>query len=560
MKVYEALARVVVAEDCGPLFSLLGDANYMMLAALGDSGPRVIAGRNEAAVIAMADGHARATGRTALATITCGPGLTQAGTSLVAAARNASPLVVLTGDTPPHWPIKLQLLDQRRFVEACEARYHAVAGLDTLAADLAEAFLAARLLRRPVVVSLDLDLLERDLPDGWTYAPSAGFHAGTPVMRPDAAAVDDLGRALAAARRPVLVAGRGAALAGARGEIAALAVRTGALLGTTLLARGLFEGDPYDAGVIGGYASSATRRLVGEADLVVGFGAELGSFTTQGMAPGVPVVRVDLAPLPWSSGLPPGRLVQGDARETARMLLDRLALTDGGAPSTGFRTEATRAALAAPVALPPRPNDGADPRRLMHGLSQALDRPTVVTVGVGHFASFPAIYLDLPPGGAMRFCLQFGSVGQTLPVALGAALAEPEKLHICIEGDASLMMNLQEFETVARHAIPLVVLVYNDGGLGAEVHKLTGKGIDPAVARFAVTDFVAIARAVGGDGVVVEHEDAITDAMATAHRATGLFVIDARVSPTTASDPYRRSHMGLPAESPLVQGRLINRT
>lgn len=558
MKVHEAIARVVVAEDCGPLFALLGDANYMLLAALGDRGPRVIHGRNEAAVIAMADGHARATGRTALATITCGPGLTQAGTSLVAAARNASPLVVLTGDTPPHWPIKLQLLDQRRFVEACEARYHRVAGLDTLAADLAEAFLAARLLRRPVVVSLDLDLLDRDLPDGWAYAPSAGLHAGPPVLRPDEGAVDDLARALASARRPLLVAGRGAALAGARDAIRGIGDRTGALLGTTLLARGLFEGDPFDAGVVGGYASSATRRLVGEADLVVGFGAELGNFTTMGMTPGVPTVRVDLAPLPWPSGLPPGRLVQGDARETARMLLERLPA--GGASDAGFRTEATRSALAAPVPLPARPNDGADPRRLMLRMSDALDGPTVVTVGVGHFASFPAIYLDLPPGSAMRFCLQFGSVGQTLPVAAGAALAEPHALHVCVEGDASLMMNLQEFETVARHAIPLTVLVFNDGGLGAEVHKLTGKGLDPTVARFAVTDFVAVARSFGGDGATVEHEDAIGDAIAAARRAPGLFVIDARVSPTTASDPYRRSHMGLPAESPLVQGRLVRRT
>lgn len=557
MKVHEALARVVVAEACGPLFALLGDANYMMLAALGERGPRVIHGRNEAAVIAMADGHARATGRTALATITCGPGLTQAGTSLVAAARNASPLVVLTGDTPPHWPIKLQLLDQRRFVEACEARYHRVAGLDTLAADLAEAFLAARLLRRPVVVSLDLDLLDRDLPDGWVYAPSTGLHAGPPVLRPDEGAVDDLARALAAARRPLLVAGRGAALAGARDAIRGIADRTGALLGTTLLARGLFEGDPFDVGVIGGYASSATRRLVGEADLVVGFGAELGNFTTMGMAPGVPTVRVDLAPLPWPSGLPPGRLVQGDARETARMLLERLP---AGATAEGFRTPATRDALAAPVPLPPRPNDGACPRRLMLRMSEALDGPTVVTVGVGHFASFPAIYLDLPPGSAMRFCLQFGSVGQTLPVAAGAALADPQALHVCVEGDASLMMNLQEFETVARHGIPLTVLVFNDGGLGAEVHKLTGKGLDPAVARFAVTDFVAVARSFGGDGVTVEHEDEIGDAIAAARRASGLFVVDARVSPTTASDPYRRSHMGLPAESPLVQGRLVRRT
>ena len=222
---------------------------------------------------------------------------------------------------------------------------------------------------------------------------------------------------------------------------------------------------------------------------------------------------------------------------------------------TGYRSDRTLSLLSRPVASPPRANDGVDPRRLMLRLSECLEGDVVVTLGVGHYWSFPAIYLDLQPGSEMRFATQFGSVGQTLPIAIGQAVAEPDKLHICIEGDASLLMNIQEFDTAARHRLPLIVLVYNDSGLGAEVHKLNRKGLDASLAEFASPEFVTIARGFGGDGVVVTEEDQIEAAIAAGRRAGRLFVIDVRISPTTISDPYLRSLYGEAVESPLIQGR-----
>ena len=555
MKVFEALARALVAEECGPVFSLMGDANLALLSALArHPGQKIISARNEAGAVAMADGYSRATGRVGVATITCGPGLTQTGTSLVAASRNGSPIVIVTGDTPRHWPIKLQLLDQPRFVEACECRYRDVDSVKSLAADICEAFFAARTLSKPVVLSLRLDMLEDEVSDDWQYQPARSFHGAPGTVSPAGRAVQDLADELAGCERPVIIAGRGAVLAGARGPTLSVAARVGALLGTTLLARGLFSGEDFDAGVIGGFAASASVELLAEADCVLAVGAELGHFTTMGnsLFPKARIARVDIAPLPWSSGMPPGLYVQGDARETMRLLDTELSRRD--TRRDGYRTQATRALLARPVALPPRANDGVDPRRLMLRLSECLPSNAVVTSGVGHFWSFPSIYLDLPPGAEMRYSIQFGSVGQTLPIAIGQAVAEPEKLHICIEGDASLLMNIQEFDAAARHKLPLIVLVFNDGGLGAEVHKLNRKGLDASLAVFESPDFVVLARGFGGDGVVLHSEDDIGPAMEAGRKAGGLFVIDARISPTTISDPYLRSLFGKPAQSPLIQG------
>lgn len=557
MKAYEALAKAIIAEDCGPIFSLMGDANLTMLSAFAlQSDQPIVAARNEAAAVAMADGYFRSSGKVGVATITCGPGLTQAGTSLVAANRNASSIVVVTGDTPPHFPIKLQQLDQRRFVEACETRYHQVIGIDSLADDVAEAFYAARLHKCPVVLSIDLDMLDREITGEWSYVPSHARYAPSGRLVASEAALDRLAQELTAARRPLVVAGRGALLAGARDGIVALAERTGALLGTTLLARGMFSGEDYDAGIVGGFSSTPTMELLAEADYVLAVGAELGHFTTYGgsLFPKAKIARIDIAPLPWAAGFPPGLYVQGDARETVARLNERLGAS---AARAGYRNDATLARLAQSYDLPARANDGVDPRRLMLNLSGALRGGDVVTVGVGHFWSFPSMYLDAPDGAEVRFCHQFGSVGQTLPVAIGQAVAEPDRHHIVIEGDASLMMHLQEFDTAARQRVPLTLLIFNDGGLGAEVHKLKVKGHSPHLAVFPTPDFVGIARAVGADGIVVEHEGEIGAAMQAARDAGGFFVIDVRTSPTTVSDPYLRQHFGQKVNTALYQGRYV---
>jgi acetolactate synthase-1/2/3 large subunit len=465
----------------------------------------------------------------------------------------------VTGDTPQHWPIKLQLLDQPRFVGAREARYQNVASINSLAADIAEAFFSARLELRPVVLSVPLDLLDADVPDGWTYQPTRMQHSGRGALVPDPAAVLSLADDLSRAKRPVIIAGRGSVIAGARDELMALSGRTGALLGTTLLARGLFSGERLDIGIVGGFAATPTRTLLAEADYVLAAGAELGYFTTQdgSLFPNARIARIDVAPLPWSSGIPAGFYVQGDALETVRRINDALAAT--GIARQGYDSEQTQEILAQTFDLPPPANDGADPRRLMLRLSEALTDDMIITSGVGHFWSFPAMYLDVPSGSEMRFCHQFGSVGQTLPVAIGQAVAQPDKLHLAIEGDASLMMNVQEFDTAARHRVPLIVLVFNDGGLGAEVHKLNRKGYDSSLASFRSPDFVMMARAVGGDGTIVTEDGQIGAALDAGRKAGGFFVIDARISPSTVSDPYLRTQFGQDVKTPLVQGRRRSR-
>ncbi len=554
MKVYEAIAQALLAEHDGPIFGLMGDGNMSLWGALGRE-PRanLLSSRNEAGAAAMADGYFRATGRVGVATVTCGPGLTQVGTSLMAAVRNRTAMVLVIGEIPPGDKNKLQSMDQRRFVEACSTRFHTITKPDNVGEEIAEAFYTARMQRCPVVLNLPMDIQERSFDWDFDYRPSTAFlPKGNDVASEEALApiVD----ALIRAERPVIIAGRGARNAAAKAAILELADRVGALLATSLQAKGLFAGHDYDIGIAGAYASAPGEQLFADADFVLGVGAELGYYTTEGglLFPGAEVARIDIAPAPAELGILPGLYARGDALKTVNAINTMLGARK--VQKEGYRTDAMRAVRDTAVEPVAQATDGLDPRLLLQGIGRALPRNALVTCGAGHFLGFAAMHLPLPDDADMQFSLQFGAVGQTLPVAFGIGAAHPGRPHIVIEGDGSLMMNLQELDTVCRYKQQMVLIIWNDNAFGAEVHKLRAKGFEPSLAAWETPlDFVALAKAFGGGGVRLKQEDEIGDAIAQGLAHGGLFVIDARVSPTSVSDAYQKIHFGQPNRAPLLR-------
>lgn len=553
MKVYDAVASALAQERCEVLFGVMGDGNMSLWGALGRDGKvDLVSARNEAGAVAMADGYTRTTGRVGLATITCGPGLTQIGTSLVAAARNRSPVVIVTGEIPEHSQNTLQRLDQRRFVEACEARYHNVTSAENLAAEIAEAFYAARTRRTPVVLNVANDLYEKDLEWDFEYKPSYA-HQTPACAPPSEQSVAALADRLASARHPVILAGDGARVSGARDEIVALADRVGALLATSLKAKGLFAGEPFDIGICGTFSAAPAERLLSLADFVLAVGAEVGYYTSEGgfAFPSADIARIDVRPAPEAIGFLPGTYVRGDARETVAALNRILGARNFR--QQGARTPESRDILRSPAPTFDPPADGIDPRALATSLSGLLPAGSLVTCGAAHFFSFPIMYLALPRGGEINFSYQLGAVGQTLPIAIGIGRAHPGRPHVLIEGDGSLLMHIQELDTAARLGVPLVVLVWNDSGYGAEVHKLRAKGFDPTLAQWQSVDFATLARGFGGDGVRIDTLAELAPAMARGLASKRLFVIDARVSPSVMSDPYEKLHFGMPNRAPLLK-------
>ena len=303
MKVTDVLAQAFKAEGVEVLYALMGDANMYWAAKMADEyGVQVIHARHEHCAAAMADGYARATGKVGVATTTCGPGFTQIMTALTIAARGNVPMVVFAGDAPMGAAWYLQQIDMAPLTLATGAHYIPVRSIDRMLDNVREAFQVAQVERRPVVLSIPMDLQAQDYPYMADYMPSADIVPAAQRPVPDPVIVDRLIDMIEAAEKPIILAGRGALRSGAKDALEELAEKSGALLATSLFGKGLFDGNPYALDIAGAFASDFARERFAESDLVIGVGAGLGHYTTEGgyLYPMAQVAQIDVNPVSYT--------------------------------------------------------------------------------------------------------------------------------------------------------------------------------------------------------------------------------------------------------------------
>lgn len=551
MKVYEAIAEIVIREGVDAVFAVMGDGNMKWLAEFTKrSGRAVFFARHEASAVAMADGYARSTGKIAVCSVTCGPGLSLTATTMVASSRASAPLLLIVGDSPVQDKYYEQAFDQRRFVEACETMSESLRSPATLDDDLRDSFYLARTVG-PTVFSAAFDVQEEEVdPGGRAYLPSTALIASEQEIRPDPSAVAEASKIIGRAARPIIIAGHGAI--DAKGAVLRLADATGALLATSLRAKGLFDGHPRDIGVAGGFSVDTTRAYFGEADCVIAVGASLNHYTTDdgqlfASARVVHITPERLALIDGrrrTNGRPGGKrladcYVQGAARPTLDAILTELASVDS---SHGRPRESWVDPLRPDAPLPISGDSHLHPASVMAELNVVADQHSRFVVGMGHQWWFPIAYLrDRWDPDAFLTVSEFGAIGQGLPTAIGSAVGRRDRKHVVIEGDAGVLMAIQELDTAVRYGIDLVVLVMNDRGLGAEAIKLAAAGFDPTPARIDSPDLAAIARSLGGDGVTVRSLPALRDALVQFQAGGGVALIDVQISQRVVSAPYARA-------------------
>jgi thiamine pyrophosphate-dependent acetolactate synthase large subunit-like protein len=539
MLVAEAVGRALAGMGVDTVFGLMGSGNLAVTNALRDAGARFIAARHECGAVCMADGYGRVSGRLAACSVHQGPGLTNTVTGLTEAAKSRTPLIVLAAETPSAAVRSNFRIDQVGLVEAVGATAERVHGPASAMADVARAVRRARVERRAVVLMLPLDVQAAPCPDGAT-PPAVGPALAPP--RPAEGAVAALAELLASARRPAIVAGRGAVLAGAGGPLRALGELTGALLAASAVANGLFAGDPYDLGIAGGFASPLAARLLGEADAVVAFGAGLNQWTTSHgrlLAPDAAVAQVDLDSDAIGAHRPVTLGVIGDAAATADALVAALfGRTTAGAAR---RTPELAAQIAArrwrdePYEESSTPGV-LDPRTLSIALDELLPAERTVVVDSGAFMGWPSMYLRVPDAAGFVFPQAFQCVGLALGNAIGAAIARPDRLTVAALGDGGALLSLPEFETLGRLGLPILVVIYDDAAYGAEVHHFGPMGEAVDLAQFPDTDFEALARAAGCHALTARSLDdlgALREWLGAPDRP---FVLDAKVDPAICGE------------------------
>lgn len=508
MSTVSAHVAQTLAAHIDHVFGVMGNGNAHFLDALERSTDvHYTAVRHEAGGVVAADAYHRASGRLAAATATYGAGFTNTLTALAESVQAQVPLVLVVGDEPRSGPRPWDV-DQIALASAVGARTYTVGRADA-AATTVIAIEHALAYRVPTVLAIPYDVAKLEAgsvpaaPQPTLPAPIAP----SPFAR---AAIADLASTLAAAERPVLIAGRGAWISGAADALGRLADATGAVTATTALGRGMFPRPEFDLGVTGGFGADGAMELISTADVAVVFGAGLNQFTMRFgalFAPGTRVVQVDIAPAATHPHV--GGFIRGDARLVAEALCDELATRDA-APS-GWRERVDIAALRARDGGDPLAPDGRlDPRSVAERIGELLEsapstRDRVVVTDGGHFLGWANMYWSVAsPDRMMMVGTAYQSIGLGFPSVAGAARARPEATIVLSTGDGGGLMALSDLESAVRVAAGRgLAVVWNDAAYGAEINLYGLQGLAREPMLIPEVDFAGLASAVGARGVVV---------------------------------------------------------
>jgi acetolactate synthase I/II/III large subunit len=541
--VYDVLAKAFIQEGVKTCFTLMGDANMNWAARLAQNGCRMVYVRHEHCAVGAAMAYARKTSEVGVATVTCGPGVTQLITALPAAVRAHLPLVVFAGEAPLKSSWYNQGIDQSPLIRATGADYHHLHLPERMPIAVRDAFLQAKRERRPVVIGIPFDLQERAW-DGPEKLPTPSTEL-LPRLSPIPPNPDDVAAAaklVAAAERPVVFAGLGAVEAKAGPACRALAAKIGGLLCTTLPARGLFHDDIYCIGIAGSFTPEVGLEYLAQADLMIAVGGSLAYHAGGGgqLWRNAKTLHIDVDPRATRQGQ---EVARHHLRADARLGVE--ALTAALPTRTKmWRSEAMAARIrdSKPDSMKFDIEPGLlDPRDVVDSLEKTLPPDWELVNSSGHCSWF---FAQMPSRPQERFfsLREFGAIGNGSSFAMGVAAARPDRPVVLFDGDGSLMMHIQELETMKRHGMKILIIVMNDGAYGSEVHKLRSEGLPEEGSVFGRPDFAAIARGFGLDGKTVKRLEDVPKLVEEFAKGKGGAVWDFHVSDKVVSPTIRRAH------------------
>lgn len=523
----QALVAALEAEGCSHVFGYPGGAIMPVYDALRDSAVEHVLVRHEQAAALAADAWGRLRGEPGVCIATSGPGATNLVTGIANAAMDSAPLVAITGQVPSQvlGTDAFQEIDVFGLTMPIVKHSYLVRDAGEVAATVHEAFALAREGRPgPVLI---------DLPKDVQLGPAGPLSAG-PRPRRRAEAVDPIALvraldALAAAERPLIYAGGGVAMAGAVEAFRAFVESSGIPCVTTLKGLGLLPRE-HDAfvGMLGMHGTTAANASVQACDLLVVVGARFDDRATmnlRGFAPNARVIHLDVDPGEV------GKLREADVRLLGDMTgaLRALARPRSVAPWRD-RCRARKAAARPDL---DHPGPGVFAPRLLDRISVAFGDELILACDVGQHQMWVAQHCRIPEPRAHLTSGGLGTMGYGLPAAIGAALAEPGRRVLCVTGDGSIMMNLQELATVRRYALPIKILLLDNACLGLvrQWQELFFDGRYSEIDLSDNPDFVEVAHALGIPGFRIDRAEQEREAVERLLAADGPMLCHCVIDP-----------------------------
>jgi acetolactate synthase I/II/III large subunit len=514
------------------------------LAEMERLGIRRIVTHSEKGAAYMADGYARLGQKVGLC-MAQSVGAANLAAGLQDACLAHAPVLAVTGSKPPLFQQRnaYQEIQHRPLYEPLTKYNIHVGTTEQLPVVLPQAFRAATT-GKPGPVHVDLlglfgEGIEREEREMEVVVETA--YASYPVHRPlpEAGALHDAARALARAERPVLIAGRGAMISGAAAEVLALAERLSIPVAASPDAKTvMLDTHPLYLGTLGGYGRPCANNVVAHSDLAFFVGTGTGDQLTANWTlppQGTATIQLDIDPTEVGRNYPGGIGLVGDAREGLRALLALAEPVAGRDEWTGRARETVEhwRRLVAPLrdsdALPMRPE------RLCKEVTLALPEDGVLVADTGYSAIWTSTLVDVlhPEQVYLRSA---GSLGWSVPAAIGAKCAEPGRPVVCFCGDGAFWYHMAELETASRWGIQVVVVVNNNSVLGQIVpfNERAWQGLDDHhtdAYRYRQTNFARLAEEMGCYGLRVENPGDVRAAIKMALAQERPAVIDAVTDP-----------------------------
>jgi acetolactate synthase I/II/III large subunit len=539
MRAVDAIMECLKAEGVDAVFGIPGGANLPTYDALYDAGIRNILCRHEQGAGHAAEGYAKASGKVGVALATSGPGATNLVTAIADAMLDSVPTVFLTGQ------VRTDLMGTDGFQEADTVGItmpvvkHSFQVLDPreIPHVIHEAFYVARTGRPgPVLVDVPQDVSRADIPYDPIEAAKVDLPGYKNFVEGNAKQIRLAAKALANARRPVIYAGGGVINGNAAAELTDFVTTGGFPITCTVMGLGGFPA-PHDQwlGMLGMHGTRTANYAMDNADLIVSVGARFDDRITGKLsefAPRAKFVHIDVDPAEISKNVPAHIPIVGDCKRILPKLTAeyRALEADRGRMDDWWR-QLREWQERWPLKYEPSKEGEIPPQRMVQAMYEITGGDAIVTSDVGQHQMWAAQWFHFAKPRRWINSGGLGTMGFGLPSAIGAKVACPDDLVVCLAGDGSLVMNCQELATAVEHDIDVKVFIMNNGYLGMvrQWQELFWDKRYSAVDMGTSPDWVKLAEAFGATGMRVDADDEMDEAMRQAIDTPGPVVLDVRV-------------------------------
>ncbi|HHF5404657.1 TPA: acetolactate synthase 3 large subunit [Haemophilus influenzae] len=473
--------------------------------------------RHEQAAVHMADGYARSTGKVGCVLVTSGPGATNAITGILTAYTDSVPMVIISGQVMSNLigSDAFQECDMLGISRPVVKHSFIVKKAEDIPSTLKKAFYIASTGRPgPVVVDIPKDTVNPNFKYPYEYPESVELRSYNPTVNGHKGQIKKALKALLVAKKPILFVGGGAITAECSEQLIQFAQRLNLPVTSSLMGLGAYPStDKQFLGMLGMHGTLEANTAMHESDLILGIGVRFDDRTTNNLekyCPNAKVIHIDIDPTSISKNVPVAIPIVGNAKNILEEFLSLLN-EEGLRSQTDLESwwQEINQWKAKKCLEFDRTSGVIKPQQVVEAVYRLTKGQAYVASDVGQHQMFAALHypFDEPrhwinSGGA-------GTMGFGFPAALGVKLAHPEGTVVCVTGDGSIQMNIQELSTATQYGIPVVIICLNNHFLGMvkQWQDLIYSGRHSQTYMNSLPDFVKLAESYGHVGIKIATSD-----------------------------------------------------